>query len=107
MPQNKNHTHRCLSGREAGEHDGICAEGKTGFDREYAPRYRQADRKTKSGILDEYVRLTGYHQKYAMALLTRWGITMRIMVDGKPVKLKAGTMKQRRGAGENPGTGLR
>jgi hypothetical protein len=33
--------------------------------REYAPPYRQADRKTKSGILDEYSRSAGYHRKYA------------------------------------------
>jgi hypothetical protein len=32
-------------------------------------RYRQASRKAKSGILDEFCRATGYHRKYALRLL--------------------------------------
>ena len=32
-------------------------------------RYRQASRKEKSGILDEFVKTTGYHRKHATAVL--------------------------------------
>jgi hypothetical protein len=78
---------------------GLTMKEKQVLTREYAPRYRKANRKTKSGILDEYVRLTGYHRKYGMALLKRWGKAMLMLVEGKPVKLKAGTVKRRKGGG--------
>jgi hypothetical protein len=84
---------------------GFTMKEKQALTREYAPRYRQANRKMKSGILDEYVRLTGYHRKYAMALLTGWGKTILTMADGKPVKLKAGTAKRRQGGGRKPAYG--
>ena len=32
-------------------------------------RYRAAGRKDKQRILDEFVKATGYHRKYAVALL--------------------------------------
>jgi hypothetical protein len=35
-----------------------------------APRYREADSRQKSGILDEFVAATGYARKYAISLLT-------------------------------------
>ncbi|MDR0590100.1 MAG: transposase, partial [Spirochaetaceae bacterium] len=82
---------------------GFSMKEKQTLTREYAPQYRQAEnRKRKTEILDEYIRLTGYHRKYAMALLARWGKTTLIMVDGKPVKLKAGTAKRRKGGGRKP-----
>ena len=35
------------------------------------PRYRQARRKQKQQILDEFVAATGYHRKYAISLLSQ------------------------------------
>jgi len=35
------------------------------------PRYRQASRKEKQQILDEFVAATGYHRKYAIVLLNQ------------------------------------
>ena len=82
---------------------GFTMKEKQSLTREYAPRYRQSvNRKGKAEILDEFIRLTGYHRKYAMALLTLWGKTTLIMVDGKPVKLKAGTATRRKGGGRKP-----
>jgi hypothetical protein len=34
-------------------------------------RYAQATRKERSKILDEFVETTGYHRKYAIAILTQ------------------------------------
>ena len=33
------------------------------------PRYRQADKAEKGRILEQFVAATGYHRKYAIALL--------------------------------------
>jgi len=35
----------------------------------YRREYRKADRERRSGILDEYCSMTGYHRKYAISLL--------------------------------------
>lgn len=36
-----------------------------------AERYREAERPIKQKILDEFTAATGYHRKYAVALLSR------------------------------------
>jgi hypothetical protein len=69
---------------------------------ELAPQYRKAGKKEKSKMLDEFVRHTGYNRKYALHLLTQWGKEAFLTVDGKPVKLKAGTVKRRKGGGRKP-----
>jgi hypothetical protein len=82
---------------------GFTMKEKQTLTREYAPRYRQAvNRKEQTGILDEYVRLTAYHRKYALALLKRWGKISLVMADGAPVKLKATAVKRRKGGGRKP-----
>ena len=35
----------------------------------YRKRYRAGDRSERSGMLDEFCELTGYHRKYAISLL--------------------------------------
>jgi hypothetical protein len=82
---------------------GFTMKEKQALTREYAPQYRQAEnRKRKTEILDEYIRLTGYHRKYALSILKGWGKTTLLMIDGKPVTLKAGTATRRKGGGRKP-----
>jgi hypothetical protein len=46
-----------------------------------APRYREAGRKEKSVILNEFIAATGYARKYAIRLLT-----MRVISSPGPVR---------------------
>src|SRR3972149_5753453 len=39
----------------------------------YRERYAAGNRRERSGLLDEFCRQTGYHRKYAMALLRPGG----------------------------------
>jgi hypothetical protein len=73
---------------------GLSMSVKKALTEELAPHYRRADKKEKTKILDEYTRQTGYHRKYAMYILINWGKTIFATVDGKPIKLKAGTAKK-------------
>jgi len=52
-------------------------------------RYRAADRKGKTKILDEFTATTGYNRKYAVRVLKNAGRTVFGTTDGKPVKYKA------------------
>jgi hypothetical protein len=59
-------------------------------------RYRQATKKEKKDILDEFIRITGFkNRKYAIRKL---GKSKKqeplVFVDGKPVRLKAGEKKR-------------
>jgi hypothetical protein len=73
---------------------------------ELAPQYRKADKKKKTSLLDGVIQQTGYNRKYALPLLTHWGKEAFLPVDGKPVKLKAETVKRLkkmgRGGGRKP-----
>jgi hypothetical protein len=81
---------------------GLPLSAKQALTGKQAPRYRQASRKMKTKILDEFVAATGYNRKYALHLLAHWGKETFLTVDGKPVKLKAGTAKRRKGGGRKP-----
>lgn len=39
-----------------------------------APRYQIATKKEKQQILDEFIKVTGYHRKYAITLLRQWRV---------------------------------
>jgi hypothetical protein len=81
---------------------GLSMNVKKALTGELAPQYRRAGKKEKSKMLDEFVRQTGYNRKYALHMLTHWGKDIFLTVDGKPVKLKAGTTKRRKGGGRKP-----
>jgi hypothetical protein len=71
---------------------------KQAVTREYAPRYRKAEKKAKSALLNEFIRLTGYHRKSAVRLLNAQpvrqvlvygeGKTKLLRLRGKPVKAR-------------------
>jgi hypothetical protein len=54
---------------------GLTMKEKQAVTREYKSRYQKAAKKAKSALLDEFTRLTGYHRKSAVRLLS-----------GKPVR---------------------
>ncbi|MDR2143514.1 MAG: transposase, partial [Treponema sp.] len=53
-------------------------------------RYQGASKKEKTKILDEFVAITDYNRDYAAHLLTTWGKSRVIFLDGKAAKLTAG-----------------
>jgi hypothetical protein len=62
---------------------------KKAVTREYIPRYQKASKKEKKVLLDEFTKLTGYHQKSAVRLLSPKPEKQVILsIDGTPVKLK-------------------
>lgn len=64
-----------------------------------AQRYRAANKKEKSKILDEFIALTGYNRKYACHLLSNCGKTTLIRLEGRLIQLKATHTRKR---GDDP-----
>ncbi|HUZ18821.1 MAG TPA: hypothetical protein VMV68_10575 [Spirochaetia bacterium] len=58
--------------------------------REPAPRYRQANKKGKQKILDEFTQTTVYNRKYACHVLSTWVRASYREVDGKLVRFIVG-----------------
>jgi hypothetical protein len=68
---------------------GLNMKEKQAVTREYKARYQKATKKVKSGLLDEFTRLTGYHRKSAVRFLS--GTPVREVLacrDGEAVKFK-------------------
>ena len=69
---------------------------------EVSKRYQKASRKEKTKILDELVENTRGNRKYLLHVLVNWGKTTTVRIQGKTVKLKAGTRKRQKGGGRKP-----
>jgi hypothetical protein len=68
---------------------GLNMKKKQAVTREYKTRYQKAAKKAKSALLDEFIRLTGYHRKSAVRLLSRKPVKeIIIYADKQAVKLK-------------------
>src|SRR5215469_16021696 len=68
---------------------GLNMKEKKAVTREYKPRYLNASKKEKKALLDEFTRLTGYHRKSAVRLLSAKPVKQALLyIDGKPVKVK-------------------
>ena len=57
---------------------GLTMKGKKSVTREIAKTYQKARKKEKKGILDEFVRLTGYNRCYASTVLKHYWKKTRI-----------------------------
>jgi len=75
---------------------GLTMREKRSLTRETARRYRQANKKGKQKILDEFTQNTEYHRKYAIRLLANWGKQKLRTVDGKPVRFIVGKPPRRK-----------
>jgi transposase InsO family protein len=70
---------------------GLNMKEKQAVTRELKSRYQKATKKEKRALLDEFTRLTGYHRKSAVRLLSaRPAKTLLLYADGMAVKLKPG-----------------
>jgi hypothetical protein len=68
---------------------GLNMKEKKAVTREYIPRYQKASKKEKKILPDEFTRLTGYHRKSAVRLLSATPVKQVLVYsDGKPVKIK-------------------
>jgi hypothetical protein len=68
---------------------GLNMKEKQAVTREYKPRYQKASKKAKSALLDEFTKLTGYHRKSAVRLLSGKPVRQVIVYGkGKVVKFK-------------------
>jgi len=75
---------------------------KKALTREVSRRYQQADKKEKTGILNELVKTTGYNRKCLLHVLANWGKTTTVRVHGETARLKASPGKRRKGGGRKP-----
>ena len=68
---------------------GLNMKEKQAVTREYKSRYQTATKKEKRALLDELTRLTGYHRKSAVRLLTKKPVKEILLYqNGEAVKLK-------------------
>jgi len=75
---------------------GLAMSTRRELTEDLARRYRQASKKEKGVILDQFVQTTGYQRKYAIQLLNWWGRSRLVWIDGKPVKLVVGRRRRRK-----------
>ena len=95
MPHLENVTQIKLRMPEGGHPSGVKHERKKAVTREYKPRYQKASRKEKKTILDEFTKLTGYHRKSAVRLLSTKQIKqVMVYMKGKAVKIKPEKKRQ-------------
>ena len=74
---------------------GLNMDEKKAVTREYKPRYQKASKKEKKTILDEFTRLTGYHRKSAVRLLSVKPVKqIMVYMKGKAVKIKPEKKRQ-------------
>jgi hypothetical protein len=81
---------------------GLSMQEKKALTGEISKRYQKAQKKEKTGILNELVKTTGYNRKYVLHVLANWGKTSAVNTDGKTVWLTATPRKRRKWGGRKP-----
>ncbi|GHV33538.1 hypothetical protein AGMMS4952_25510 [Spirochaetia bacterium] len=69
---------------------GLKMSEKKALTKEISARYRQAERKEKTAILDEFIKTSGYNRKYASRMLKQQELKKR----GKATKKKRASNHQ-------------
>jgi hypothetical protein len=85
---------------------GLSLKARKEIQKEHFRRYQQASKKEKGKMLDELEGITGQNRDYLAWVLTSYGKTSWVSIDGKVVKLiaraKKGNTKKRIVAGGRP-----
>jgi hypothetical protein len=81
---------------------GYLCKKKNALTREVSKRYQHADKKEKTRILDELVKITELNRKYLSHKLARWGKTTTVFLLGETVRLTASPRKRKKGGGRKP-----
>ncbi|GHU15219.1 hypothetical protein FACS1894163_01180 [Spirochaetia bacterium] len=69
---------------------GLKMSEKKALTKEISARYRQAEQKEKTAILDEFIKTSGYNRKYASRMLKQQGLKKK----GKATKKKRSSNHQ-------------
>ena len=75
---------------------GLTMEQQKAVASQMATRYRQASKKHKGQIIEQYMGLSGCTRHHAAWLLRCWGTTVWDRHDGQPVKIVVGQRRRRR-----------
>ena len=75
---------------------GLTMEQQKAVASQMATRYRQASKKKKGQIIEEYMGLSGCTRHHAAWLLRCWGTTVWDRHDGRAVKIVVGQRRRRR-----------
>ncbi len=78
---------------------GLTMKEKKALTKTLAQRYRTSSNKTKTKILDEFVYTTGYNRKYAIHVLSNYGLEKIRYIDGKAVKITIGQKSKKKRVG--------
>ena len=70
---------------------------KQSVSREYAKNYQRSNKKNKSIILNEFVKLTGYRRDYGSFLLRNWN--KKVFFHNNKIKVIGGFVKRKAGSG--------
>ena len=68
------------------ENMGLTMKERNSVTKEIADRYRKSGKKEKKSILDEYIRLTGFHRKYAIAKVNSFIKKREFNFNGRTIK---------------------
>jgi hypothetical protein len=84
---------------------GLSLKARKEIQKEHYKRYQKASKKGKGEILDKLAEATGHNRDYLAWILTSYGKTKYVTIEGERVKLVAGSAghkRKRKGGGGRP-----